>query len=231
MSEQDPSRDLDLLNQQLPTDTTSRPNIDYILVDSSGSMYHQWADCMSAIDGLVEGLKNENVDTTVTMAQFSAGYGGSLDYRVEREHKPAEWYTVQGIQNIGGGTPLYDSINHGCRILHEKMPGKCTLYIVTDGEDTSSKTTVEQAKSLLDWCRRRGWQIIFIGAGFENSRQAKMLGANPDNYIGIKAKELTHVTSELAKKRGHYDKFGAPMGFSDEEKKKFGGYLPPANGK
>jgi von Willebrand factor type A domain len=223
------SQDLDLLNQSISVPDIDRGQIDYVLVDSSGSMHHMWQDAMAAVDGYVSGI--QGVDTTVTMAVFSQGYGAEFDYRVERESKAAEWYSVSGVTCIGGGTPLYDAINHMCRILHEKMPTKCSIAIVTDGEDTSSKTTVEHAKSLLDWCRRRGWQVTFLGCNFENSRQAKALGADTSNALGIKAKQLVDATSALAAKRRHYDQFGSQMGFTDEEKKAFGGYLaPPPNG-
>jgi Mg-chelatase subunit ChlD len=219
----------ELLNQECAV-KTGGGQIDYILVDGSGSMMSRWQEAMKATDEYV--MKLRDVPTTVTVATFSSG--GGFDYRVLRESHPESWQHVSEDGSVtcpGGGTPLYDAINTMARVLHEKMPDKASILIITDGDENASKTTVDQAKAILDYCRRRGWQVTFLGCDFENSRQARLLGATSESQMGIDARRLTDATSALAEKRKHYDQFGAPMGFSDDEKKKFGGYLPPANGK
>jgi hypothetical protein len=112
------------------------------------------------------------------------------------------------------------------------MPLKASLIIITDGDENASKTTGEQAKALLDWCRAMGWQVTFLGCDFENSAQAKLLGANDSNAIGVSAKRLTDATSLLAEKRARYSQYGTDMDMTKDEKTELGGLLPDhSNGK
>lgn len=208
--------------------------VDYLLLDGSGSMAGRWLESLDALDKYAAGLKTQGVDSTILMATFSDGRG--LEYSVVRETNVAAWQPlVLNPPTLPGGmTPLYDSINVMVRSLRDLNPDKCSIIIVTDGDENGSRTTNEtQARGLLDWCRSRGWQVTFIGCDFNNSRLVKLLGGGDSAAIGAPTKRLTDITSELAKKRHYHDKFGTPMGFSDEEKKQFGGYLSDqsSNGK
>jgi hypothetical protein len=221
----------DLINQQTQ-DTTptiqSSAQIDFVLLDASGSMYDKWRESTEAIDNYVNELRYSEVNTQVTMATFTT-YGSSLAFTIVRDTKPETWQRVAYDESIttSGSTPLYDAINAMMTHLRDKNPAKCSILIVTDGEENGSKTTVEQAQALLNWGRRRGWQITFFGCDFENSRQAKMLGVNDSNAIGLDKKRLADATSALAKKRQYYSEFGTKMDFSEQEKKDLGGLLPP----
>jgi len=230
----------ELLNQPLPTERqgsdAAQIQVDYILLDGSSSMSDKWADSTTAIDEYVRGLRANEVNTQVSFAMFG---GGGMDmnfyYNAVRDNvAPADWNDVffdETVRNPGGMTPLYDAINTMGRVLRDRMPTKCSILIITDGDENTSKTSVDQARAILDWCRRRGWQVTFVGADFENSRQAKLLGAGPENMIGLDRKMLSSATSKLAEKRNYYDKYGAPMGFDEKEKKDLGGYLPPPSAK
>jgi hypothetical protein len=74
--------------------------------------------------------------------------------------------------------------------------------------------------------RSMGWQVTFLGCDFENSRQAKLLGANDENAIGVSAKRLVDATSLLAEKRARYGLYGTDMNMSKDEKNEIGGLLP-----
>jgi hypothetical protein len=114
--------------------------------------------------------------------------------------------------------------------LRDLDPPRASIVIVTDGDENSSRyTDLTQAKALLDWMRAKGWQITFIGAGFNNSRQARALGANEHTAIGVEKMRLTDATGALAKKRARYGLYGESMHYTDEEKQQFGGYLNGPN--
>lgn len=138
---------------------------------------------------------------------------------------PQDWTSLEDIGMEGGGTPLYDAINSMGRILRDLNPAKCSALICTDGGDTDSKTSVEQARRILDWMRAKGWQVTFFGCDFNNNSQALALGANPQNAIGVSQARLSDAASALAKKRQAYSAYGSPMNFTDDEKQEFGGYL------
>jgi Mg-chelatase subunit ChlD len=130
------------------------------------------------------------------------------------------------IARLGGMTPLYDAINMMARELRTTLPLKCSVIIITDGDENASKTDAPQARALLDWMRSMGWQVTFLGCDFENSRQAKLLGASEANAVGVSVRRLVDATSMLAEKRARYSQYGTDMNLSDDEKQELGGLLP-----
>ncbi len=220
----------------VPVDQTTRPaQQDYILLDASGSMAPKRGDSLAAIDNFVAQLRSENINTKVTCATFTTDYSSGFNYQVVRQSTPDVWSDMQydpEVAREGGSTPLYDAINMMSRNLRETMPKKCSILIFTDGDENASKTDANQARGLLDWCRAMGWQVTFVGCDFENSSQARLLGANDANAIGVKAKRLTDATSLLAEKRARYSTYGTDMDMTKDEKTELGGLLPDhSNGK
>jgi hypothetical protein len=221
---------IDAATKAIQTPPQPESQLDYILVDASGSMGTRWDDSMLSVDTYVDQLKVNGTDTKVRMATFNTNYAGSGDafnYRRVRESDAPGWQPVYCDDAIekGGYTPLYDAINEMGREIRDLNPTKCSVVIVTDGDENHSKTTVTQAKAILDWLRRKGFQITFIGCDFENSQQAKLLGAKQSDFIGLNKGRLSEATKLLAQKRHHYDKYGKPMGFDDDEKTQLGGLL------
>jgi hypothetical protein len=119
------------------------------------------------------------------------------------------------------------------RELQALNPPRCSIVIITDGDENGSRhTTADQARAILDWCRAQGWQVTFLGADFNNSKQAKLLGANESNSLGVQAQKLLEAGKTLGEKRVRHATAGTDISFTDEEKKDFGGYLADqSNGK
>lgn len=216
----------DLLNQTATqVDQTKRTaTADFILVDGSGSMHGKWASLMQAVDAFINEL---NVETQITLVQFS---GGSYhpEFVTARDCTPSQWIPVGTgeFHPIGGMTPLYDAINMMGRHARDSNPVKPGIaFIVTDGEENASKTTQVQAKAILDWMRAKGWTIKFLGCDFDNSKQARALGGDKTEAIGVSTARLTDATKALAKKRNLHAQYGAPMEWSEEDHQQFGGYL------
>lgn len=71
-------------------------------------------------------------------------------------------------------TPLNDAVG---RIVARANAGnydKVAIIIMTDGgENHSRELTVEGAKKLLDDCRAKGWQVIFLGASYDNVKRTQ----------------------------------------------------------
>lgn len=209
--------------------------LDYILLDDSGSMSGKRDDSLAAIDNYVAQLRSEGVNSTVTCAAFTTIFGEGISYEIMRQSTPEMWSDMRfdtELRHHAGSTPLYDAINMMCIELRDQMPAKCSILIITDGDENASKTTVEQACGLLNWCRGMGWQVTFLGADFENSKQAKALGADESNSVGVSIKRLVDATSLLAEKRAKYGLYGTDMNMSKDEKNEIGGMLPDySNGK
>ncbi len=205
------------------TGSLQAPQLDYILLDGSSSMYDKWTPSLAAIDGFLDVLKSLNIHSHGIVSVFSDKIG-----QIVRDSTLDTWPTFKQdfIRMPGGGTALYDAINLMARELRDLDPPKASIVIVTDGFDVDSKyTTATQARALLDWCRAKGWQVTFLGADFNNEKQAKLLGATPQNSIGVQKLKLLEAGKALARKRAIYGHGGEDISFSDEEKEIFGGYL------
>jgi len=200
------------------------PQLDYILLDGSGSMISKWDETLAGLDAYFKTLRIANLHSHGILQVFD---DSNIEY-IQRDSTIIDWprFDRSTVDLPGGGTPLYDAINIMVRRLAELAPEKCSIVIVTDGgANGRQQTDFNQAKALLDWCRAQGWQVIFLGADFNNARQAKELGATPQTFIGVQRGRIKEAGEELGKKRLRYGRTGDDIGFSDDEKSDFGGYL------
>lgn len=198
---------------------------DDLVLDGSGSMQGMWWDMLQAIDGYVDQLRSNQVESHLRLSIFTSN--GYIDL-VARECALEAFVPLRddppGSHFLG--TPLYDAINLAGRRFAKLMPARAALTILTDGEEQGSQSTsLTQAKAVLDWVRANGWQVTFIGCDFDNSSVAKALGASDQSAIGVAGARLGDAIKALADKRARYAKTGAPMHWSDDEKQRFGGYL------
>lgn len=204
------------------------PQHDFVLLDRSGSMGTggKWIESLNAVNAYVKKLAEDNVDTGVTLAVFDLN-GGKLDYQVIRDRiTPQTWSPVTDADaSPRGYTPLNDAVG---RLVTQAKAGfngvqyeKVAIIIVTDGEENSSKElTVAQAKHLLDECRAKGWQVIFLGADYDNVRQATSYGTMAQYTLAsMPVAAMASTMRATAAKRGLYGSGqAATMSFSDEEK-------------
>lgn len=219
------------MNSIIPkSGTLLAPTLDFILVDGSGSMISKWYDTMAAIDGFTDVLKSMNIHSHGIVSVFS---GDELESN-QRDSTLKDWptFSSQPLESTWGATPLYDAINNMGRRLRDLDPPNCSIVIVTDGQEAGSRfTTHVQAKAILDWCRAKGWQVTFLGADFNNTAQAKLLGANDSNSIGVRKMKLLEAGKALGEKRARHALTGSDISFTNQEKETFGGFLTDQSGK
>jgi hypothetical protein len=202
---------------------------DFILLDRSGSMAEagKWPETLNAINAYVKKLADEKVDTGVTLAVFDQD-GGKLDYKVVRDRiTPPTWKPVT-IEDATprGWTPLNDAIG---RLVSQAEAGfngtqysRVAIIIMTDGmENASKELTVAQAKALLEKCRAKGWQVIFLGADYDNAVQAASYGNSMAATADSSIRNLSQTMDATASLRSSYGITGQSMEYSDEQKKAF----------
>ena len=202
--------------------------LDYILVDGSASMMTKWWDCMGALDGFIDVLRSQSVASHGIIQVFD---NHDLNY-IARDSEIGTWQTFANdpIGAHWGSTPLYDAIFLMGQKLKDLDPERCSIVIVTDGEENGSQVDVVQARAVLDWCRAKGWQVTFIGCDFNNNRQAAQLGADESNTLGVAKAKLLEAGKAFGAKRAAHAKFGDEIAFGEDERKNFGGYLTNGNG-
>lgn len=207
--------------------TLEKEQFDYILLDGSGSMMGDWYTYLDAIDTYVAELKNCKTQSHLHLSIFTDGDPSYIDMVAKDE--PIDSWVPLSANPVGShfqGTPLYDAIEIMCSKLHRINPDRCAITIVTDGGEAGSRSCdLIRAKTLLDWARAKGWSVTFIGCEFDNSGIAKSLGATAASAIGVQNKLLKNAVQEYAKKRHAYGVTGAPVHWSEEEQRQFGGYL------
>jgi hypothetical protein len=204
---------------------------DFILLDRSQSMglKGRWEEALDSINAYVKKLADDNVDTGVTLAVFDKS-DGNFCFEVVRDRiTPKTWKPV-GNEDAKprGWTPLRDAIG---RLITRARAGfngeqydKVAIIIVTDGEENSSKEVSHgQARALLDDCRAKGWQVIFLGADFENLAQAQSFGNAAGQTVSASVGSFADAMRMTAAKRGAYGSVGATMSYSDDEKKSLSG--------
>jgi len=198
--------------------------LDYLVIDGSGSMIDKWWDFMASADSYVRLLKDANLNSHLIATVFD---DKSIGY-IQRDEPLADWTSfIDNPLGLGRGyTPLYDAISAAGLHLRELDPARASIIFVTDGDENASKgTNLTQAAAIINWMKAKGWQITFIGCDFNNMRQAAALGVTEHNAIGVAKAHLIDAAKALGEKRIRHARFGTDMHFSDEEKQQFGGYL------
>lgn len=201
---------------------------DFILLDRSGSMASQWSEALGSVNAYVKKLADEKVDTGVTLMVFDKPHG-KADFTVVRDRiTPETWHPVADTEvSPRGYTPLNDAIGRIVALAKQGTPNgqqydKVAIIIMTDGlENASVEYNHFQAKALLDSCREKGWQVLFLGANFDNAAQATSYNTAPTHTVQSSTRNLGATMTAMAEKRGLYGSgAAASMDFLESEKAK-----------
>lgn len=195
---------------------------DFILLDRSGSMSSMWTEALNSVNAYVKKLADENVDTGVTLAVFDAEIG-NLDFNIIRDRiTPQTWKPVSDEDaSPRGMTPLNDATGKIVNLAKAGNYDKVAIIIMTDGhENASRELTVAQAKTLLDECRAKNWQVIFLGANFDNASQAASYGNHMGATVQSSVRNLAATMDMAGTLRASYAATGAAMRFSDKDKER-----------
>ncbi len=201
---------------------------DFILLDRSESMGRRglWAEALASVNVYVAKLAEEQVDTGVTLVTFDR-YQGELTFDVIRDRiTPPTWRPVSILDaDPRGSTPLNDA---AFRLVHLADGGgydKVAVIIMTDGEENTSREHPnprgqQEVRALLDERRAKGWQVIFLGADFDNRAQAAGYGAVAESTLdAIPQAALSGAMRAAGASRAEHSRTGKSMGFSEEAKR------------
>jgi hypothetical protein len=192
---------------------------DFILLDRSGSMSTLWTEALNSINAYVKKLAEDKVDTGVTLAMFDGNNGLQFDIIRDRII-PSTWSPVSEMETQPRGmTPLNDATGKIVALAKAGNYDKVAIIIMTDGQENNSKElSVIQVKALLDECRAKNWQVIFLGANFDNASQATSYGAMAHNTVQSSVRNLGATMEKTANLRATYGASGAAMNYSDKDK-------------
>ena len=189
-------------------------------------MESRWAEAVNSVNSYVAKLAEDKVDTGVTLVAFDNGTHGNLDFHIVRDRIiPSTWRKVSHTEvTPRNGTPLNDATARIVSLAEAGGYDKLAIIIMTDGEENASKEYPgykgrEQIRAMLDRCREKNWQVIFLGANFDNALQASSYGAARGQTISAYAGAMGQHVNSIARKRATYATGqSATMDWSDEEK-------------
>jgi len=180
MTEATPEAQSPTQSKALPTKTAIT-----MVLDRSGSMEECRAATIESVNAyLLKGRNDDNLKT----ADFELAIFDTEAYEIIRRS------TLSSAADISpsdfeprGGTPLLDAVGRGVDGLDKRaVDDKAILVVVTDGlENSSRKHTYESIKALLEERQKKGWLVLFLGAGLESAREGIRMGVQRANVASI----------------------------------------------
>ena len=185
----------------------------YILLDRTGSMSSIWDEALTSVNTYAKDVstpeegEKDDLKTSVTLAVFDAQDGLQFDVLRNTVGK-GEWVDVTNDEaSPRGMTPLFDAIGQIVSLAEKDAPEKAVIVVMTDGRENSSRElTKEGAKAALDRVRKKGWEVVFLGAEFAAFDDAEALGNAGSKNMAVSADRMQQTMSGLAKKSRSYGK-------------------------
>jgi hypothetical protein len=196
----------------------------YVLLDRSGSMQSLWVEALSSVNAYAKGLADNkdghSVDSHITLAVFDDQAG--LQFDVLRRKQPAlHWETVTDADaSPRGMTPLLDALGRIVAMAEADNPDKAVIVVMTDGQENDSReVTREGAKAALDRVKAKGWEVVFLGANFDNISDAEAVGVGQLRQMSMAPGTMGASMERMAKKSRAYAVSAAPMEFDEDDRK------------
>ncbi len=147
-----------------------------LLVDTSGSQIEVLGEELNASAKFFQQILREGVDQAFLTAFDGRDYLLQNVTQVRAKLTNALGILYNGLQNRRpiNGTILYDTIVDTSEVIMKKYQGRKALVLLTDGEDTASRTTLDRA---VEACQRTDTVVYSIGLGTGLARGGGFLDA------------------------------------------------------
>jgi hypothetical protein len=168
-----------------------------LLLDESGSMVSVWDSTINGVNEFIQSQKIQDGKTWLTLTKF------------DTEYRPL--YTNDDINNFTpltqetykptGWTALYDAIGDTIDKVDDKG-ARVMFVIMTDGyENASHKYTLEKIRNKIEEAKKRGWEIVFLGANIDSHVVAQSMNINTSanwNATNIGTRSATRTMAAYA---------------------------------
>jgi hypothetical protein len=181
----------------------------YLLLDRSGSMQSLWIEALSSVNAYARELASKTdgdaVDSHVTLAVFDGQEG--LQFDLLRNKVPAlHWENVTDREAAPRGmTPLLDALGRIVALAEADNPDKAVIVVMTDGQENASREmTREGARAALDRVKNKGWDVVFLGANFDNISDAASVGVVGAQQVSMAPGAMDASMRMMARKSRAY---------------------------
>lgn len=214
----------DFYRSRPPTNNKETTMRSYILIDRSGSMASNWAETLGSVNGYVETLAKDGgtKKTKITVAFFD----DTEPFAVARtDVKAKDWTALTDADATPRGTtPLFDAVGSLANLIDKADPKRASVVVVTDGvENASKEVSKEAAKARLDAMRKKGYDVVFLGADFDAFNQAGSLGNATGQTINAAKGSYAATMSMLASRTSAYAQSGKVADFTNDDRKRAAG--------
>ena len=198
----------------------------YILLDRSGSMQSLWVEALSSVNAFAKELANKtdgsSVDSHITLAVFDSQDGLKFD-TLRRKQPALHWENVTDREaSPRGMTPLLDAMVRIIALAEGDNPDKAVIVVMTDGQENASQEVKrEGVKAALDRVKAKGWEVVFLGANFDNISDADSVGVQGGQQMAMSVGTMNASMARLAKKSRAYAQAApgaAPIVFDEEDR-------------
>jgi hypothetical protein len=189
-------------------------------------MQSLWVEALSSVNAFAKELANKtdgpSVDSHVTLAVFDSQE--SLQFDTLRRKQPAlHWEAVTDKDaSPRGMTPLLDAMVRIISLAEGDNPDKAVIVVMTDGQENASReVTREGVKAALDRVKAKGWEVVFLGANFDNIADASSVGVGGGKQMAMSVGTMNESMSRLARKSRAYAQSApgaAPIEFDAEDR-------------
>jgi len=160
-----------------------------LLIDNSWSMNKYEKKIRKGLSKLITSLKNTNSDEIYLSVVF---FSDIITYRLKAQK--VDELTTNYFDNpmfeYGGSTSLYDSINQILIEWCNQTLDENVLYIVSDGDDNSSKTSKNDSNMLVTEFEKTGkWKIVYCNTDISTM--------NVSHNITFKIDEIDDLLEQL----------------------------------
>lgn len=172
-----------------------------ILLDRSGSMESRWVEALGAVNAYVKELGKANV----TLATFDGVDG--VKFEVIRSHvKAGSWKDVTSEDaSPRGSTPLYDAFARIVALADAAARPKTVVIVMTDGEENASReVSHKDVQAMVERCKAKNWQVVFLGADFDAFAQSDQMGVTASRTLNVKKGRYRASFERLAEHSRRY---------------------------
>jgi hypothetical protein len=179
-------------------------------------MSDKWSEALGSINAYVEKLPD---DSKVTVATFDSVAG--LQFEVVRDDVvQTKWKNISDKDaEPRGNTPLFDAVGKIVTMANEADNDKTVIIIMTDGQENCSQELGKRdATEMIERCKAKGWEVIFLGADFNAYGEAQNIGVHVNQVLNIGRGQFAASMMNLAAKSTMYASAGQAMSFSDQDR-------------
>jgi len=192
----------------------------YILLDRSGSMEPRWDESLTSVNSYVDTLaKDKAIKASVTLATFDTQGGFQFDI-IRPTATAQDWKKVSREDATPRGTtPLFDAIGRIVSMADAAGHDKTIIVVMTDGQENASQELNKQAaKAVVERCKAKNWQVIFLGADFDAFGEASNVGVAASSTLNMSAGNYGATMDMMASRSVSYASSGVNMMFSAKDR-------------